>query len=246
MSRFNIALKEVYDTQNKVIILTTFLKTVIVFLLAYSILILIHFYKNMAFIIALFYFAYTVQKEINKKSLKEVEGKNPFLKEMLSTAADNVHVENFMVLKLQEQVFQGIKEIRISSFINLKKLGKLFAFISLFAIFNIIIGVNGWQILDLEGILQDRGLSFNIRNSLLKHQLHDSLLDLDISLDDLNQDVQIQEIGNKNQLKKAEALPDELFKASDKTFEELLSKKKRIYIRKYFSQVRDLQPVTGG
>lgn len=240
MSRFNVALKEVYDTQNKVIILTTFLETVILFFAVYSCLILINFYKNMAFFIALFYFAYKVQKRINAKSLKEVERKNPFLNEMLSTAADNTQTENFIVLKLQEQVFQGIKEIRLSSFINTKKLCKLFAVISILALFNIIIGVNGLQIIDLERILSDKGLTFNLRNSLLKHQLQDSLLNLDISLDDLNKDLQIQEIGNRN-LKKAEALPEELFKASDKTFEELLSKKKRIYIRKYFSQVRDTQ-----
>lgn len=241
MSRFEKALKEVYDTQNKVIILTAFLETVILFLIVYSFLILINFYKNMSFFIALLYFAYNVHKRINKRSLKEVERKNPFLKDMLSTAADNAELQNFIVLKLQEKVFKGIKEIRISSFINTKKILKLFAVISIFALLNIMIGAYNWQILDLEKILSDRNLSFNLRNKLLKNQLHDSLLDLHIEIEDLNRDAQVQELGNLKKLKRAEALPDELFKASDKTFEELLSKKKRIYIRKYFSEVRDIE-----
>lgn len=239
MSRFKIALQEVYDTRNKVILLTTLLESIVAFFIMYSVLILINFYEQMAFLLALLYFAYRVRKRINRRSLKDVERKNPFLSEMLSTAADNIESENFIVLKLQERVLEGIKEVRISSFINIKKLMKLFAIISIFALFNIMIGMYGWHIIDLEGLLADRGFTFNLRNSLLKHQLSESLLDVDISLDDLNHDTQIQEIAAI--VKRNEALPDELFKASDKTFEELLSKKKRIYIRKYFSEVRDTQ-----
>ncbi|MBI5392512.1 hypothetical protein HZA96_01460 [Candidatus Woesearchaeota archaeon] len=244
MEEIKSALHEVYGTQNKVILLTTFLESIVVFLISYTVLLLINFFKNISVIIAIGYFLYKSFKRINNKSLRDVEQRNPFLAEKLRTAADTLLFDNFMVQKLRESVLSDLSQVRISTFIDVRKLFKITAIMCLLAIVNIFLGVAHAQIIDLEAIIGGMDFDFNLKDKLLKGYVSQSLLDVNADLNDINKDSQIGEIDdlmqlrNSNLMKKNEKLPDDLFKASDKSFEETTSKKKRIYIRNYFTSIR--------
>ena len=244
MEDIKSALHEVYSTQNKVIILTTFLEAIVVFLAVYTILLLINFYKNISIIIAVGYFLYKSYQKINKKSLIDVEKKNPFLAEKLRTAADTLLFDNFVVQKLRETVIKDLSQVRVSTFIDIKKLFRITAIMCILAIVNIYLGIANIQIIDMEGIINGMDFNFNLKDKLLKGYVSQSLLDIDANINDINDDQQIAEIDDQIRLresallKKNEKLPEDLFKSSDKSFEESLSKKKRIYIRNYFTAIR--------
>ncbi len=244
MEEIKSALHEVYSTQNKVILLTTFLESIVVFLLTYSILLLINFYKNLSILVAIGYFLYKGYKRVNNKSLRDVETKNPFLAEKLRTVADTLLFDNIMVNKLRETVIKDLAEVRISTFIDMKKLFKITTVMCILAVANIFLGVYHVQVIDLEGMINHLNLNFNLRDKFLKGYISQSLLDANANINDINKDQQLNELNdlmqlrNNNLLKKNEKLPEDLFKSSDKSFEEQLSKKKRIYIRDYFSSIR--------
>ena len=59
--------------------------------------------------------------------------------------------------------------------------------------------------------------------------------------EDINDDALINEMAltlKKDTEERDLYLPDDIFDQSDKSFEEMLPKKKRIYIRKYFGEIR--------
>ena len=102
------------------------------------------------------------------------------------------------------------------------------------------------QIFDMAKFLEDTTFRFNLKERLLKGYIPDSLLGKNINIDDLNADSELMDITNQMALRSIteeellNMLPQEIFTSSDVSFEETMSKKKRIYIRKYFSNIRNL------
>lgn len=237
---FRFALREVHNTQKKVIILMNFLKAWIFFLLLYAIVTLFNFYVWIVIVFTLIYFFWEVYQDITHISLRDVERRNPFLDEVLRTAADTTGIEdNPIVDALREQVTKGIKMVKISSFINTKKLTSYLFLICLLVSGNLVIGFLGLEIFDLRGFIWDS--NFDIRSRLLGDDLSSSLLDAGIRVEDINQNNELSDISS--QIKRRETLnidelPEDIFKSGERGLDELFSKKKRIYIRNYFNRLR--------
>lgn len=240
MAEFRTALNEVYATQNKVILFMTFLKALIVFLLSFIILSMFNFFQwGLAIAIAMIYFAVKLHKEIDSKNLTEIERKNPFLAEKLRTAADYANIVNYVVSRLHASVLNSLKNVPISSFIDLKKVTYLLFMIILSSGAVLFVVSNDIMIYDLRAALAS--LSFEGNKDVLEGLIPNSLLEADISIEDLNDNAQVNEMAmsaKKEKEKRDLYLPEDLFEQSDKSFEEMLPKKKRIYIRKYFGEIR--------
>ena len=66
-------------------------------------------------------------------------------------------------------------------------------------------------------------------------------IEANVDIEDINDDALINEMAltlKKDTEERDLYLPDDIFDQSDKSFEEMLPKKKRIYIRKYFGEIR--------
>ena len=151
-----------------------------------------------------------------------------------------------MILRLRTEVLGLIKTIAMSSLVNTKKIAITLGKILVIAF--LIVGASAYnvQIIDMQDLLQNTDIFGSLRDRLLKGHVPDSLLDSDIK--NINENTGLNDLNNPRRLRQllpdeqlVGGLPEDIFKGSDKSFEESLSKKKRIYIRNYFSKVRHLE-----
>ncbi|MFA6888587.1 MAG: hypothetical protein WC254_03755 [Candidatus Woesearchaeota archaeon] len=241
MDEFKQALREIYTVRAIAQLFMVLIEGIFVFLVIYLFLSLINMYREFTIIPVLFFVAYRAWKVIKRKDLREVEKEHPELAERLRTAADTLSHENFIVMKLRLSIIKTLRSMKISSFFNFKDLLKKLAYITVLSFVIIMIGVYNIQIIDMEGIIE-RGIFNTLKESLLKGLIPDSLLGS--SMDNINDDFALNNLNNVNTLRlqipqesMAEELPEDIF--GGKSFEETLPKKKRIYIRNYFSKVRN-------
>lgn len=240
MVTFKDALKELDTTRNRVLFITNFLKSVILFFILYLIFLLINIPPYLALPIIVIYFVAQLRKEIHKKQWLDIESQHPILKERLRTAADTLTEDNIIVRKLRASVIKSLTTIPLSSFINLKYITKNLFAISVLAILAVYIASTGFYVIDVGGFIKDLVTNFNLKDKLLKHQVPSSLTGK-VKVGDVNENQAIQEINNQLRLRAdLQNLTMNEYKSGDKTFEEMLSKKKRVYIRTYFSKIRSL------
>ncbi len=241
MEEFKKALREIYTVRAVAQLFMVAVEGVFVFLVIYLFLSLINLYREAAIIPALFFVAYRAYKVVTRRDLKEVEREHPELTERLRTAADTLQHDNFIVMKLRLSIIKTLRSMKVSSFFNFKELLKQLGYITVISFVIIMVGVYNFMIVDMEGIIE-KGLWSSLRDKLLKGHIADSLLGS--SIDNINDDFALNNLNNVNVLRlqipqesMAEGLPEEIF--GGKSFEETIPKKKRIYIRNYFSKVRN-------
>lgn len=243
---FKKVLQEIEAVRNAIILTFVLLDTAFVFLAGYAVLVLFNFYPILAFIPALYYFVSEAYKRISTKTLRDIEEKYPALREKLRTAADTADQENFMVLRLRLEVINLVRTVAMSSLIDLKRIAITVG--KILGIAFLIIGISAYniQIIDLKAAIHNADLLGTLRDKLLRGHIPDSLLNSDVK--SINENSALNDLANQQRMRKLLAqeqleaeIPEDIFKGTDKTFEETLSKKKRIYIRNYFSKVRYLE-----
>lgn len=241
MDEFKKALREIHTVRTVAELFIVFIEGIFVFLVIYLFLSLINLYREITIIPALLFVAYRAWKVVTKKSLREIERQHPELAERLRTAADTLHQENFIIMKLRLSIIKTLRSMKVSSFFNFKELMKQLGYITVISFIIILVGVYNVQIIDMEGIIA-KGIFESLKEKLLKGHIADSLLGS--SMDDINDDFAVNNLNNIQTLRLqlpqesiAEDLPEDIF--GGKSFEETLPKKKRIYIRNYFSKVRN-------
>ncbi len=245
MLDFRRALTEINVVRNLIILFVCLLDAAVVFLAVYLGLTLIHFYPLLSFVPSIIYFILKSKRLIREKSLREVEKTHPVLHERLRTAADTLDQQNVMVLRLRASVLSTLRTVGISSFFDSNYLMKKIASITVLSFVILIVSLYGLHIFDLQGLISDPHFGESLRDRLLGTYLPESLRDFRLS--DLNRDQEVGDINNQMNLRNAyedefsTGLPSEIFKGSDTSFEESISKKKRIYIRNYFGKVRDIE-----
>jgi hypothetical protein len=241
MDEFKKALREIHTVRSVAGLFDVFIEGIFVFLSVYLFLSLINLYREFTFIPVLFYIGYRSWKVVTKKNLKSVEKEHPELKERLRTAADTLHHDNIIVMKLRLSIIKTLRSVKVSSFFHFKELLRKLAYITVLSVVIIAVGVYDVQIVDMEGFIE--GGWVDLREKLLSGHIIDALLGS--SMDNINDDFAVNNINNVNTLRLqipqeslVDSLPEDLF-GDTKSFEEALSKKKRIYIRNYFSKVRN-------
>jgi hypothetical protein len=241
MDDFKKALREIHTVRIAAELFDVAIEGIFVFLSIYLFLSLINLYRQLTIIPALIFIAYRAWQVITKKNLHSVEKEHPELRERLRTAADTLHHKNIIVAKLRLSIIKTLRSVKVSSFFHFGELLKKLGYITGIAFVIILVGLYNVQIVDMEGFIE--GGWMNLRENLLKGHLADSLLGS--SIDSINDDFAINNLNNVNTLRVqlpqeslVDSLPDDIF-GETKSFEEQLSKKKRIYIRNYFSKVRN-------
>lgn len=111
--------KEVKYELIKILLLNILLESVIFFLASYLILNLFALPFWVSIIITIFFFAIRFFKESNKINLKNIEEKNPEIKEMLRTAADNQDSESIMAEALFNDVIKLMRGVSSGTFLDI-------------------------------------------------------------------------------------------------------------------------------
>jgi type IV secretory pathway TrbD component len=128
MAEISKAIREIKNTLRQIVLFNTLLASAIFFLTVFFIANLFGLYPEYAWILALIYFLVKILKRIRTLKVAEVEAKYPNLNERLRTAEDTMGQDNFMIQRLRTEVIDKLKNVRVSSFMNLKDIfGKIVA-----------------------------------------------------------------------------------------------------------------------
>lgn len=122
MKNFKEILKKVNVIVDEVLAFDIILTSVLIFLCFYLALMLLNLNPWYSLFPTLAYFAFLLYIDLSTNKYKIVENKYKPLYEKLRTAADNVNKENEVVDELEHQVVSDLKNVKISSFVKLKKI----------------------------------------------------------------------------------------------------------------------------
>lgn len=128
MADIKNAIKEIKSTLRQIVVFHTLMSTAIFFLFVFLIANLFGLYPEYVWILALVYFIYKVVRKLISLKVAEVEAKYPNLNERLRTAEDTTEESNFMIERLRVEVIDKLRNVKVSSFMNLKDIfGKMIA-----------------------------------------------------------------------------------------------------------------------
>jgi len=163
MKHFIKILNEIKFNFNSLVIFSNLLTSVVIFLALYLVLSFIRFYPIIALIPAISYFAAETDIKIKKKHYKEIESVYPEVSERLRTAADNLNMQSPMVEELQKEVAEGMKKVKISSFISTKRVSRKILASIMLCFLILTIAVTGFTF-DIRMVFKDVGsfFGFNI------------------------------------------------------------------------------------
>ncbi len=158
MKKIKRAIREIYNTLNSIIIVEHIMNTVIVFLAAYLIAVLINLDWKFAVPIAVVYLITVVlrdlQQKLNNQKLVVVEKLWPELDERLRTAADSKDIENPVVDELQKEVLDDLKKVSVSSFFNIRKTSMKMAGAVALCFLIMIATVAGFKLMDMSLLIR--------------------------------------------------------------------------------------------
>ena len=110
--------REINFTFINLILFSSFMNGLIIFLLSYLALSILRISWLYALIPSIIYCIISVYTHLNMKPVREIEQKFPFLDEELRTAADNMNMENPVFRELQDDIFEKIKKVDVGSFFD--------------------------------------------------------------------------------------------------------------------------------
>ncbi len=121
MKNFRKVLKEVNVIVDEVLSFDIILTSVLIFLGFYLGLMLLNLNPWYSLFPTLVYLSFLLYIDLNTNKYKIVEDKYAPLYEKLRTAADNVDMENEIIDELEHQVVTDLRNVRVSSFVKVKK-----------------------------------------------------------------------------------------------------------------------------
>ena len=155
MKAIAYALLELKKTLVSITLITAFLDFLIVFLIAYLLAMLLTVPHYLALIPAFLYLVFHSMRTLRRISLEGVEAKVPVLNEQLRTVADNLDKENRILEDLNEDVLQKMKMVRVSYFINFKKMWRSILLIGAFCFIIIVLASLNVKFFNLDNFLND-------------------------------------------------------------------------------------------
>ncbi|KHO46449.1 MAG: hypothetical protein QS98_C0003G0057 [archaeon GW2011_AR3] len=237
-------IKELRGEVFKVVILESFLDATLVFLGVFMVLSLLNlrnFYALAPAILALFVLMWY---RIRQFRLKTVEERNPVVREMLRTAADNASRDNFVVRALNMELVDKMRKVSSSSLMNTGNVvGKLIGIVVL-AILTVYVSATQFHLFDLNKLLYG-----NLNPIATEGSLSDIYGDktpvpkigsnpVDIKLNPLSYEININKIDEAKKKEFRSDFPVEVFAAQEKSYEENIPREQQIIVRNYFASIK--------
>lgn len=251
MDSFKKLLREIDENINHVILFNVVTRVTLLFLVVFLILSLFNFYPLMALVPTSMYLVMLLYLNLSKNKARMIGGNYPAIKEKLITAYDYRNAENVVVRELQEEVISDMGSVRLSSFINQKKIFARIFFIVLFSFAITIISFFNITILDI-------GTNFeNMKDNpatlgVVLSQQEDFFNDIfgegsDVKYGNEELRVEIRPIGYEIDVRQLSEIPEEtfgensfpqeVFVQSSESFQEDFSKDHADLIKEYFQKI---------
>jgi len=250
------ALREAKTAILRLVILNSFIDTLVVYMLLLLGCTLLTLPRWYALVPALAYSIIHTYGNFKDVNFARIEDKVPELKEQLITVADNLKMENEIIEDLNKEVLKKMKDIRTSYFVDFGKLTREIAVMAVVSF--IIIGSAAFnvQFLDLKATIDEiRDFKpfeeYTINQELLEYEESQNLSDilgeksitelgqqqLDLQINPLKSDVNIGTVHDPEDRNFREVPPSEIRAAADVSFEEDIPKQYQRIVKTYFKEI---------
>ena len=243
MKNFRKIITEVNRTLSQVVMFDIMLNGILLFLGFYLVLSLFKFHPMLALLPSGLYTAYLFSRRIGADKMPWVEKTYPILNEKLRTARDNWSVENPIVDELQEEVSHGLSLVRISSFINTRRLSiKIGTAIAL----SFLIVITGLFNLDFSKISFDTDdeAELNIPSKQGNTDIYgeESVAQLgddqvDVQIKQVSFEIDIRDVRDAPDKEFDSLFPEEVFVKSAEGFEDRVSVEQQQLVKEYFKNL---------
>jgi hypothetical protein len=166
MNDFVPVVREVKGMLRNVAFFNAAIDTVVLFLIVYCVLALFNFFPIIALPVAILFFFKTYAKKYGEAKLVHVEAKYPNLWERLRTAADTLHINNFIVGRLRQEVVSKLKTVSVSSFIDTSELAVRVVIICVLLFSAIFITSLNIKVLNLGGAIAGTDIGIMVRERM--------------------------------------------------------------------------------
>jgi len=162
MNDFVPVVREVKGMLRKIALFNAAIDTIVFFLVAYCVLAIFNLFPVIAVPAAILFFIRCYAKKYREAKLTHVEAKYPDLWERLRTAADTLHLNNFIVTRLRDEVVSKLKKVSVSSFINTSELALRVAIICVLLFSAIFVTSLNIRVLNVGGAIAGTDIGIKI------------------------------------------------------------------------------------
>lgn len=181
----------------KNILLVTFLRTVIVFFVFDIFASLIDLWYVFSVIFAAMYFITRLIKQMNKINVKIFEKNNPEMREMLTTAADNVNKDNIVVEHLFKDVIHKVRNLSSGSLIIPQAVLMMILIIPVLAVVDYELNPLRIDALSQDSIMDGFQKISYIKGFFNKTDVRGDIIEDDFLDEDIYGDRKIAQLGNQ-------------------------------------------------
>jgi len=251
-----LALKEAKRSILQVVLFSSLMDTLVVFMLLMLVCLLLTLPIGYALILALAYAIVHTRGNLKDVNFASIEEKVPALKEQLITVADNWKEQNEIVEALNQEVLQKMREIRTSSFLGFGKLTREIVVMAVVAFIIISTSAFNVEFLDFKETVKELRAfkpfqEYDVNTDLLEMEESQNLSEilgeksitelgqkqLDLELNPLLSDVDIGKVNPPEERSFRDVPPPEIKATSDVSFEENIPKQYQRIVKTYFKEI---------
>lgn len=254
------ALLEIRKVFSLIGVFNTLLNTLLIFSLCFLVFSLISVHWIFAVVPAVVYCTFNFNRVKKKSEFREVEKRVPILKEQLRTVADNIDKENPIVDSLQREVLGKMKYVRVSSFIDSRKI--LAKIVSLALIGVIVVWVTFFNIrfLDFNELVfktidaaknlgaekEDKFSEFEDIYGYRPRDIYGNASIAELGTEELllkirpeASEIDISQVKEAEKQEFKSEFPKDIYATSDSSYKEDIPKEHQEVVKKYFNEIAE-------
>ena len=237
-------IRELKAEMLKAVFLDSFLDAGISFLAIFLMLSLFNYHPVLAIIPAVLILIFLVFKRMRSFRLRTVEDRNPVIKEMLRTAADNADKDNYVIRALNSELVKKMKLVASSSLMKMNKI--IYKLVAIVVLSFLIVYITATQLLlfDINKLLHPP-LNIVAKEGSIEDLFGDKTdipkigqNPVDIKLNPLSYEVNIDKIDEAKPKEFKSDFPLEVYAAQEKSFDENIPREQQVIVKNYFSSIR--------
>ncbi|MFQ5621321.1 MAG: hypothetical protein ACE5FT_05760 [Candidatus Nanoarchaeia archaeon] len=263
MKAIVVALKELKSSLVQIRLAESIIDSLLVFSIFYVVCLLILLPPVLAGIPFALFFVYTMSHRVGNVHSRDVETKVPVLTDQLSTAADNLYRDNEIVNGLHRDVLNLMKHVRLSYFINFKKIWRRIMILAVLC-FTIIL-LSAWNVhfVDYKVVAKELGSLVNDQDftglgggeggglggddNFTEIFGNETLAELganqlDLQINPIMSEINIEDIKEAQEREFEESVfPEDITATTDASFDEKIPKEHRDIVKRYFEKISSVR-----
>ncbi len=246
------ALNELKRTVKIMLFFSSFIDSLVVFMITLLLFLLIQLKWYYAAIIFTAYFIIHTIYIIRASQIRNIDKKIPFLKEQLITANDHLGKDNEVIRELNKEVIHKLKQVKTSYFIKFGKVTGRIITLIIISFLVIFTSALNFQLFDANQIIKDLKAKprYEVDQSQLYYEQNqtDSIFgnksiaelgyeEIKLQINPVESDIDISKVSDPQKQEFKTSQLQEIKATTDKTYEESIAKEHIKIVKTYFSQI---------